>query len=376
MRLSALDADAAAALRVIAHFEALLGGGAHPVALVRSTAGLAECAAGWTTADGRTLRFGPDGRALPGTPEHISGTVDLGTCGRIWLERAGAAGPFDELVLEWMGITARVLAGSRPPTRPPDVADPALVELVLSEREAAEDRVRALRLLGLTPERRLHAVAVDGGRTGDPGVAAVGLLSRSGLQGVVRIAPIGGLGAVLVQRRDGDDSPAAELRAAAEERSRELPSARAPARGVRAGVGRGADPLAARASWAQARSALRFAVAGVPGESVADHDELGPVALLAEIPRERLREQSDVQALDRLAGRDGGESVLAALAAFCRTGSLRQSAARLHLHHSSVAARLARVEDLLGWRLQDPQDRFRAQLALYARRLAAPGRGG
>jgi hypothetical protein len=58
-------------------------------------------------------------------------------------------------------------------------------------------------------------------------------------------------------------------------------------------------------------------------------------------------------------------------AAFCRTGTLRQAAAELHLHHSTVAVRLAQVESALGWHLTDPRDRFRAQLALHAMRLAA-----
>jgi sugar diacid utilization regulator len=146
------------------------------------------------------------------------------------------------------------------------------------------------------------------------------------------------------------------------------------------GVGGGAHPLDARTSWAQARSALRFAVPGSAREAVVDHDELGPVALLADIPVERLRAQEDVRRLGRLARGEreraghGGE-LLAALAAFCRTGSLRQAAGELHLHHSSVAARLTHVEKELGWRLRDPQDRFRAQLALYALRLADGGEG-
>jgi DNA-binding PucR family transcriptional regulator len=42
----------------------------------------------------------------------------------------------------------------------------------------------------------------------------------------------------------------------------------------------------------------------------------------------------------------------------------------LHLHHSSVAARLARIEEDMDWHLEVPRDRFRAQFALLARRLA------
>ena len=375
LRLSALDPDAASAVRVIAHFEALLRGGAlDPGMLARSTAGLAECPAGVELPDGRTARHGPDGAALPGAPERVSGEAVPGGAGRVWLERPGAPGPFDDLVLEWMAIAARLLGGPPRSTEPPHVADPALVELVLSEREAVEDRARALRLLGLSPERSLRVVAVavapgPGGGSGpaDAGVEAVALLGRGALPAAVRVARVGRLGVVLVQPGDGGRSPAGELRAVLGERA----ALRESARGVRVGVGGAAEPMAAGVSWAQARSALRFAGAGAPDEALVDHDELGPVALLARIPLEDLRAQPDVRALADFAGREGGALSLAALEAFCRTGSLRQAAAGLHLHHSSVAARLAHVEDALGWRLREPQDRFRAQLALYARRLSA-----
>ncbi|MEU1469425.1 helix-turn-helix domain-containing protein [Streptomyces sp. NPDC005761] len=372
LRLSALDADAATAVRVIAHFEALLGSGPDPVSLARSTAGLAGCAAGLELPDGRSARFGPDGRALAGAPGSVSGRVGLEPTGGVWLERTGAQGPFDELVLEWMAITARVLAGRPWQPQALRAADPALVELVLSGREDAPDRARALRLLGLDPEAELGVVAVAGRPGADAGVEAVALLGRGALRGTVRVARVGALGAVLVQRTGGGGA-AAELREALRARDRERGAARRPAQGVRVGVGGGTGPLDARTSWAQARAALRFAVAGTPQDAVADHGELGPVVLLADIPAERLRAQEDVRRLGTLAcgERAGqGDGLLAALAAFCRTGTLRQAAAGLHLHHSSVAARLARVEKEFGWSLRDPQDRFRAQLALYALRLS------
>ncbi|MFD5062753.1 hypothetical protein [Streptomyces sp. NPDC058394] len=66
LRLSALDADAATAVRVIAHFEALLGGGLDPVSLTRSTAALAGCAAGLELPDGRAARFGRTAGGHPG----------------------------------------------------------------------------------------------------------------------------------------------------------------------------------------------------------------------------------------------------------------------------------------------------------------------
>jgi sugar diacid utilization regulator len=131
---------------------------------------------------------------------------------------------------------------------------------------------------------------------------------------------------------------------------------------VRVGVGRPVPGLQARTSWTQAKLALRFATAD---DAIIDYAELGSLVLLAELPPERLRAQPDVVALDALAATD-----VAALEAFCRTGSLRKAAALLHLHHSSVADRLAHVEKRLGWRLDEPGDRFRARFALLARRLA------
>jgi hypothetical protein len=155
LRLSSLDADATAAVRVIAHFQALLAADrVDPAALLRSTAALAECPAGWELADGRVLRAGPDGTALAGRPGRMSGAADLGAAGRVWLERPGPPGPFDDLVLEWLAVAARTLA------QPSPAADPGLLEVVLSGRETVADRTRALRLLGFAPQAPLRAVVV------------------------------------------------------------------------------------------------------------------------------------------------------------------------------------------------------------------------
>ena len=356
LRLSALDADATTALRVIAHFEALLGTSFDAAVLVRSTAGLAECPAGLETADGRTVRFAPDGGELPAVPGAVSGSTRLTPAGRVWLERPGEPGPFDELVLEWMATAAQVLGRpqSAPDQQPqPHVADPALAELALSVREAVEDRARALRLLGLAPDRPLRVLVAS-----VAGPVTVALVRDSGLAAIatVRVTALGEYGVALVQRHEGAasvPSPPPDLRDAV------LPP------GLRIGVGGSVAALDAGTSWAQARVALRF-TSGLAHEAVVAHDDLGTVALLADIPVDRLRAQRDVQALGGLT-----DESLAALAAFCRTGSLRQAAAELHLHHSSVAGRLAHVEKALGRTLTGPEDRFRAQLALYALRLAS-----
>lgn len=364
-RLSALDPDAATAFRVIAHFEALLGSRLDAVALARSTAGLAECPAGLELADSRVVRFAGDGGELAGAPSptSVSGSVGLVPAGRVWLERAGQAGPFDELILEWMAIAAQVLIGHPVRSAAPNVADPALVEIVISGRDAVEERARALRLLGLAPQQPLRVVAVTGASAIGTAAEIVSLFGRCGLpsSATVRVSALGGSGVALVQRRDGCASPAAELREALDRR---------PCRGMRVGVGGEASGLDARRSWTEARLALRFAVPGPVGQAVVDHGSLGVVALLAEFPMESLAAQPDVRALAQVAAGEGGASAIEALTVFLRTGSLRQAAVELHLHHSSVAVRLSHVEEALGWRLHDPEDRFRAQLALYARRLA------
>ncbi|NKZ80391.1 PucR family transcriptional regulator, partial [Rhodococcus hoagii] len=61
---------------------------------------------------------------------------------------------------------------------------------------------------------------------------------------------------------------------------------------------------------------------------------------------------------------------VATLEAFCVFGSLRRTAAELHVHHSTVAARLAHLEEEMGWNLEDSMDRFTATLVLMIRRMA------
>ena len=436
LRLSALDADAEAAVRVIAYFDRLVESGASTREAVRATAALAECVVGWADAGGATFRVAPDGTDLPteapGAPsksvpvEHGAGSAGQaadgagpsgrGAAARVWLERSGGSAPLDDLVLERLALTARLLGTARLRTPAPSLADPALVELVLAEREAHEDRARAVHLLGLAAARPVRVLAVRTTPGQDPVATAVAVVCRGHADThrhhPVRVAAIGEVAAVLLQPPAGAEPELPALRAAvAGLAGRGTPSgpstpsgpttranggrvARTPGRAIptrpnravparpgtpavpgrnavaAAALGGAVPPLEARRSWLQARLALRFATPGAAQGAFVDHDTLGTLALLAEVPAQRLRTDPDVLALDALAATRAGAQDVAALDAFCRTGSLRQAAAELHLHHSSVAARLARVEQAVGWRLDNPDDRFRARLALVARRLA------
>jgi hypothetical protein len=345
LRLSALDPDAEAALRVIAYFDALVTRGASAPALVRAAAALAECPAGLWRPDGTVVRYRPDGEPLPSVRADFPATALAAGPGGVWLERPDGPGPLDSLVLERMALAAVTAAHAGRPG--PQPTDPALVELVLADDSPAEGRVRALRLLGLVPGRPLAVVAVRGAAPGRPPQARP-------TECRAPHAVVEGVIAVLVQPPPAPDAFAGPA----------VPP------GVVVGIGDAVDAERARTSWAQARVALRFAVAGDAEAAVVRHDGLGALAVLAALPPEELRRRPELAAVEAYAARPGGEGDLAAVAAFCRSGSLRGAAAHLHLHHSSVADRVARAGRALGWELSEPADRFRAMLALTLRRLS------
>ncbi|OBH52690.1 hypothetical protein A5685_14700 [Mycobacterium colombiense] len=376
LRLSALDADAAAAVRVIDFFDALAGHRASVEAMVRATAGLAECACGMRLADGRHWRFAPTGESLAGEPHFMSSQVafeaDNVPAGNLWLEREGADGPMDDLVLERACLTARMLLTDHRPRRAAGVVDPSLMEVALSTHESLADRSRALRQLGLIPDQqvRVAALSVNTGR--DPAVEAVVLTTLVQPARSAFVAMVGDVAAVVFQQKGICEPPASDLRVALRGRTQDQ-RLRA---GVRIGIGAQTAGVDAQKSWQQALLALRFAPPGDtcrpmadPGEAVIDYDEIGVIALLAEIPPERLASDPYVAALDVYGATENGQLDIATLEAYCRTGSLRRTAQVLYLHHSTVSFRLARIEEAMNWQLDNPADRFCAQFALWARRL-------
>lgn len=129
---------------------------------------------------------------------------------------------------------------------------------------------------------------------------------------------------------------------------------------VRAGIGTAESP---DRSWREARTALRFTTARRP---VVHFHDLGALALLARIPEDAARDNVDVAAMVRVADHPDD---LDTLDAYCTTGSLRQAADLLHLHHSSVARRLDQIGRTLAIELTDPAGLTRAKLALTTWRL-------
>ncbi|MFC5156970.1 helix-turn-helix domain-containing protein [Streptomyces amakusaensis] len=270
------------------------------------------------------------------------------------------------------GTPARTPPPARPGTpgaagggEPPRLGDPALVRVVLSARTSGAERSRALRLLGLRGDERLRVAAVT---VADPGTLRRALrdcalaLGRTSPSAGERLAPLGVLwptgGAIL------------------------LPGSAAPSAGrvtlpQDAAVGLGPPAAAERLpdSWEQACRAARFAGLGPTWPQLMDSAGLGAPALLADVPRSAALAHPDVEAVARLAGEAGGGQAVRTLDVVCRSKSLRDAAELLHLHHSSVAQRVSRIERALGIPLGDPHGRQRAQTALLLWQLNAPGEG-
>ncbi|PXY33485.1 ABC transporter substrate-binding protein [Prauserella coralliicola] len=335
-RLSHLDSHVEGALRVVMFYDTLMRRRVDLPALARASASLAECVAGIRLHDkGKVIRYAPDGRPAPEPAKPASTTVpitlDGEEIGTVWLERSATPSSLDDVVLDRLAIASAAVVERYGPART-TMADPALVELVISADSDEAGRNRALRLLGFAADQPVRVAAV---RSELPLDRVGGLVCPAG---PVKAAPLDGVGVILATTLDAERFPA----------------------GVHAGIGATGSP---ERSWCQARTALRFATGRQP---VVHHHELGSLALLAEVRRDALRGNADVVAIARLAG---SPDDLETLDTYCATGSLRQASERLHLHHSSVARRLERIGQALGIELTEPAGLTRARLALTAWRL-------
>jgi hypothetical protein len=336
VRLSGLDSYAEGAIRVVAFYDTLMRRRVDLATLAGASAGLAECVAGIRIhGTGRVIRVAPDGRQAPGPQPPASATVpitlDEEEIGTVWLERPGSPVPHDEVLLERLAIAAAAAVERYGPART-TMADPALVELVISADSDEAARARALRLLGFAADLPVRVVAV---RSRLPLDQVAGLVCPAR---PAKAAPLADVGVILATTIDPARFPA----------------------GVRAGIGATESP---DRSWREARTALRFTT---PRQPVIHHDDLGALALLAEIPQDATRDNTDVTAIARMAG---NPEDLETLDAYCATGSLRKAADLLHLHHSSVARRLEQIGKTLGADLTEPTGLTRARLALTAWRL-------
>ncbi len=340
VRLSGLDSYVDGAIRIVAFYDTLMRRRVDLPALARASAGLAECVAGMRLhGTGRAIRVSPEGTEASNPPSPASTTapitLDEEEIGTVWLERPGPPDPLDEVLLDRLAIATAAAVERYGPART-TMADPALVELVISSDSDEAARARALRLLGFAADLPVRVVAV---RAQLPLDQIGGLICPAR---PVKAAPLADVGVILATTVDRARFPA----------------------GVRAGIGAADSP---DQSWQEARTALRFTN---PREPVIRYTDLGAVALLAEIPQDALRNNADVAGIARIAG---SPEDLETLDAYCVTGSLRRAADLLHLHHSSVARRIEQLGKTLDIELTEPTGLTRARLALTAWRLLDHG---
>jgi len=281
--------------------------------------------------------------------------VETSVVGEVWLERLGAPEELDELVLERFARAAGAL-WRRAPRAARSIG--AILESVLSSDVAPESVQRSLRRLGFDLERPIDVAAVLADDVANlteqltsvrDGVAAWASVSAPAV-----CAAVGNVGAVIAQ--------SAPCESKTERYS--LPST------CRARVGFSLDcsPSALSGGWREANVAAQFSRILGFGSAV-DYRDLGSLELLAGIVPERAAANKDVEKLRELADTPRGHEALQALEALLVHGSVRQAAAAMYLHHSTLHYRMAQIEMSLGFGLQDQQGRVRAAVAVALWRL-------
>ncbi len=326
--LDALGDDPASVLVIVNHFDRLEGSA--PERLIAAATHLTGCPVDVQWTDGQPA---------------------------VSINRDGPAHPLDAVVVDRLRRALR-------PVDPLHLADPALVEVVISAKEQPADRGRAIRLLGLDEARDLVVLAVS---THMPRETL--RLVESVLPGRYSSATIGHTIAVLCQG-------VAETRALTEVLEQTIaaahpaPMATGADRGPWIGIGCSVGVFAASESWRQALRALRFASSTGYGRRAIAYERLSVLELLADLAPEQVLANRDIARINEIAATPSGAVEVGAVEAFCVFGSLRRTAEELHVHHSTVAARLAHVAEQMGWDFDDPMDRFMATLVLMVRRIS------
>ena len=334
-RLSALDEDASAAVKIILHFDTLLGQGAGLESFVRGAAVLSGFPAGLVHPQHQlSLRVGANGRSAPPVKDVTEidkwphRELDDGSGGVVWVERPEVS-VIDAVLLERLAAGAHLTLERVSPLTVED--DVGAVEILLS-RSSDDARRKAARRLRLAEDCLVHVVAT-------PADAPPPFSRRS---------------AVL-------STPAGAVRASVVEAVRFSTT-------CLAGVGSAVRLHDLPTSWSHALVSLRLASHLMP---VVRWGELGALALLASVPTAVAVAHPDVIAVAVVARVPWGLDTLEAVA---RTESSRAASAVLGLHHSTVQSRQARLEEMLGFRPGTADGRTRLMVALTLYRLTCAPR--
>ncbi|MEV5069596.1 hypothetical protein MRBLMI12_001172 [Microbacterium sp. LMI12-1-1.1] len=322
-RIAVTDDDAATALRVIAHFDDLADRGASSSTLLRAAAGLAHAPVGMHHGGtARTVRVDPPGATTSpsGLPDSSwpREVVDRSRAISIWLERSGAPGPLDQLILERCAQALRVSLGAGGRAASLD----ELMQVVCDPQASEPERSDALEKLGVGEPTIVHSasarVTADGPTAQVDGAWVV--LTPAG-HSVRGRRPDTRIGSASVHKGD-------------------VPTALVNARVAEA---LSVHPVHGGPSWVV-------------------FEELGALADIAgAITPEMARDSSEVRTLELLrAERPWVPQVIQQLAA---GATLRAAAQATHVHHSTMQDREAWLEIKLGYQLRTPPGRERATAA-------------
>jgi hypothetical protein len=282
--------------------------------------------------------------------------VGAGRIGVAWLLGAESWRPLDYLVVERLAQAAAAHALQAHERRAPEaVADPAAVERLLGGRLSAHELAQASRRAGLSASGRYVAVALDQVPPSAVSLEALGAVVERAIGGVVRSTVVGRTAAVVAE--------------AAGEPARALHGLEGPGFAVHAGISEAAEIGDLPTAWEQAREALALRRMAAGDGRLAFFSDLGPLHLLAQIPREEVLASELFQRLTGSLIQHGNPSDIDVLEVYLQAGTLRRAAARVYLHHTSVENRLKRIQEDLQVDLRQPQARFEVQLVLKLFRM-------
>jgi hypothetical protein len=352
-RLSSTDSSAVRGLQVIEFFDQLLSHRADAEAVARATAVLSETTAGIIFDEaGEVHVVDPSGRTLdtsgPGADALISDIiVGNDPVGRVWLERRDEADghEWDELIIARLALTmAALYSRSYGDDTQVGLTNPALLHTLLSDHAGEAETARAARLLGFRVGQRVRVLAVHAEARVEKILPALRAAVAGATGGRTVAAPMTNDLAVLIA-------------AGADPRTPTPP-------GIAVCVGPEVAIEQCGRSWSQVRRGIRFATLRADPSDWVLAEELGCVLALADLDPQRIMSLPDVHAVAELAGSRSGRTDMKILDQLGRRGSLREIATALHMHHSSVAYRVDRISELLGFDVRSSDGRYRARTAL------------
>ncbi len=326
-KLSALDPEASATLKVIEYFDRLVDGRVGVEGMLQGAAVLSGAPVGHRTGAEQTVRrFDADGSALPAAEPDGWPSVSFGDEAIVWLERSGQSHANDAMILERLAISLSIQSqrlDSLAPTR-------RAVETLLLGDASEDEREQAATRLMLPAQTPIHAIAVP---PSEP-------LDRDSTRPHPIVATRFGVVRALLSTDEADVA-------------------------ARAGIGIAAHSTAEiRGSWRSALIALRLCDESRPVVRAAD---LGVLLHVAEGEDHRSAVHPDVLAIDRAIASNWTEHLLREVAA----GASRRSLAGLAgLHHSTMDARLRKLPSLLGYDPGTATGRTRLDVTLMLHRLA------